>query len=402
MDADRIRRAVLLACLLAAFPALADNVKNKSSARAAPQSIKQQAAPPPTLSGDGPHIDKPKGASTGGAAGSVNTNKPITPTGTQSVGGQATGGSAAAGAALGTATTSSQPASGSTLVNPNAAKDAAGGATPDDFSRGKKLQGVVDGGAGALKDQANSKNANAPGQQSGTDLVNKAGALPSADAGKNATSRRGQQGEEKDSDIIKDKNGNVLGTRGELEKIGKEQNSGGYSAKELADMKAEQNAGGFTEKQLKDLKADQDKWNRGGVESAQEAERMKAQQEKELAAQTGGTNTRPNPDSDTGDGRGRKVVGSDPAKKTPAQVEAERRRQRTLPNDDKQQVERMQADQRAAGATMAGRRTNAINPGEQSAPAGGNTGQPKRGAQSGQPENAKGGRPGCPADNPTC
>ena len=402
MDADRIRRAVLLACLLAAFPALADNVKNKSSARAAPQSIKQQAAPPPTLSGDGPHIDKPKGASTGGAAGSVNTNKPITPTGTQSVGGQATGGSAAAGAALGTATTSSQPASGSTLVNPNAAKDAAGGATPDDFSRGKKLQGVVDGGAGALKDQANSKKANAPGQQSGTDLVNKAGALPSADAGKNATSRRGQQGEEKDSDIIKDKNGNVLGTRGELEKIGKEQNSGGYSAKEFGGHEGGAECRRFHGKTIEGPEGGpgqvEPRWRRVSAGSgAHEGPAGKgigrADRRDQYKAESGFRYRR----RARQEGRRQR-----PGEKTPAQVEAERRRQRTLPNDDKQQVERMQADQRAAGATMAGRRTNAINPGEQSAPAGGNTGQPKRGAQSGQPENAKGGRPGCPADNPTC
>lgn len=403
MTAMRLSCTVLLAGLLVALPAHADEKKQQT--RASPQPVQKQQPPStPTLPGDGPRLDQAKSPPSGGSAGSLNTGKPMAPAGTQAIGGQATGGSAAAGANLGTTSTHAQPTSGSTLVNPNANNNPAGGAMPGDFSREKKLQGVVDGGAGAVKEQAAAKEGGAPGQQSGANLVDQAGALPGADSGRNVVSKQGQQGDNKDSDKIYDKGGNYLGTRGELTKSGKEQNSGGFTPKELQDMKAEQNSGGYTAKEWAAMKAEQDKWSRGGIDTVQEAERMKAQQEKELAAQNGGTKKTPNPESTTGNGPGMKnMVGTDkqPAK-SPAQLDAERKRQAALPNDDKQQVERMKADQRAAGATMAGRRVNTTNPGDQGAVSGGFTGTPKRAVQGGQPENSKGGRTNCPPDSPTC
>ncbi len=120
----------------------------------------------------------------------------------------------------------------------------------------------------------------------------------------------------------------------------------------------------------------------------------------------------PNPENDTGDGHTPKGVATASPLKSPAEIEAERKRQATLrPDDQTRQLERMRMDAETALKSAADMRTaGRIDPG----PGDGTTGSgiapagskppANPGPQSGRPQNSsKGGvRPACPADNPTC
>lgn len=386
MAAIRLSCATLFAGLLVVSPAPAEEVKKPTDTQAKPQAIKkQQSTSTPTLPANVRRADQPTGAPSGGAAGSINTGKPVAPVGAQTIGGQATGGSATTPA---TTTTSSQPTSGSTLVNPNAKTDQTGGALPGDFSREKKLQGVVDGGAGAVKSDAASKEGSAPGRTSGADAIKEAGALPGPGAGKNTVSKTGMTSDKTDDtpEVTKAKN------EGAAELLRREGGTPtGNWQKDIREVEYAQKVGTDGYAATKNLN---------------ETERANYWNAQKIIQGTG-TKGRPAPDSDTGDGHGPKnMVGTDKPKPTPAELEAERKRQVTLSNDDKQQVERMKADERAAAATMGARRANAINPGEQAAPVVTGSGQPppQRGVESGQPQNPSksGGKPTCPADNPSC
>ena len=86
----------------------------------------------------------------------------------------------------------------------------------------------------------------------------------------------------KNDEKIYDSGGTYIGTRSELEKSGKEQNSNlskSAAEKEMMD----QLKGGYTDAELDGMGKAQGKEIRGGVDTVKQAEAMKAQQEKELA-----------------------------------------------------------------------------------------------------------------------
>ena len=400
MNAYRIRCAASIACLLIALPALADNdnKKQQPAKRAAPQQMKQQPAQQPTLPGDGTHVNTPGGVPTGGAAGSVNTGKPMAPVGAQTVGGQQTGGAAAAGANLGATTTSSQPTSGSTLVNPNAPKTSTGGAMPGDFSRDKKLQGVVDGGAGAVKSEATAAENAAPGQSSGTDIFNKAGALPTPGGGMNAPSKTSTMSDEP----APSQASKPLGPQTEKE-------ANHQTAVDASTKKREESLQGIhrdskgniiTSSPSAGTGSGDGGTTLGGAWAKITRPITSDEKYKTQPSYPAGVRGTPNPDAGAGTPVPASVQNLGGKGPTLEETKKARGRQTGVPNDDKQQVDRMKADQRAASATMADRRVNTTNPGDQTTPGGGFTGSPKSGVQ--KSENKGGGRPGCPPDNPTC
>jgi len=415
MNANRTRCATSLACLLIAFPALADTDKKQQPAkRAVPQQMRQQSAQNPTLPAEGTRINTPGSGPRTGASGSVNTGKPVPPVGTQTIGGQQTGGAAVAGATVGTTTTSPQPKSGNTLVNPNAPGNQTGGAMPGDFSRDKKLQSAVDGGAGAVTKQATTSG---PGQKSGTALID--------GTQSNFESMRGDQGSRTSQQGMFPAAGTQSAPGSSTASVPSpggapmaipypvtttapattpresppsKTTTSGDDAGTLKGMASSTNMGDAKYKTgTFDVKVDGAPITRMTTSGTVPAGATTPTQTKVAPLLT------PSPD----DGAGTPVPVSvqNLGGKGPSleQTKKERGRQTTMPSDDKQQVDRIKADQRAASATMAGRRTNSINPGDQTTPSGGFSGTPTRGAQGGPSENSKGGsRPQCPQDNPTC
>lgn len=416
MNANQIRCAASLACLLIALPTLADNDKKQQSAkRASPQQMRQQPAQNPTPPGDGTRMNTPGGVPTKGAAGSVNTSKPVAPLGSQTIGGQPTGGAATAGATVGTTSTSPQPKSGNTLVNPNAPGNQSGGAMPGDFSRDKKLQSAVDGGAGAVTNQATTTSA--PGQKSGTALID--------GTQSNFETMRGDQGSRTSQQGIFPAAGaqNAPGSSTASvpspggapmaipypvtttapattprETPPSKTTTSGDDAGTLKGMASSTNMGDAKYKTGNfDVKVDGAPITRMTTSGTVPAGATTSTQTKVAPMST------PSPDGGAGTPVPSSVQNLGGKGPSLEQTKKERSRQTGVPNDDKQQVERMKADQRAASATMQGRRANTINPGDQTTPTGGFTGTPTRGAQGGPPENSQGGgRPKCPQDNPTC
>jgi len=417
MNANRIRCAASVACLLLASPTPADNNDKKQQARQrpAPEQMRQQQAQP-TVPNNGTRLNTPGGAPAGGgAAGSVNTGKPMAPVGAQTIGGQQTGGAATAGTTVGMTSTSSQPKSGNTLVNPNAPGNQTGGAMPGDFSRDKKLQSAVDGGTGAVTNQATTTSG--PGQKSGTALID--------GTQSNFESMRGDQGSRTSQQGMFPAAGtqNAPGSSTATvpspggapmaipypvtttapattprETPPSKTTTSGDDAGTLKGMASSTNmgeaqySGGGTGVKIESgaiLRATGSSGTPAGTTAPSKATVL-----------TTGT---PSPDGDAGTPVPASVKSLGGTGPTLEQTKKERGRQTTVPNDDKQQVERMKADQRAASATTAGRRTNSINPGDQNMPSGEFTGTPARGVQGGTPESSQGGgRPKCPQDNPTC
>ena len=406
MAALRSSCVFLVAGLLIALPAQSAEKQKQSATRAGPQPVqRQQASPPPTLPAEGTSLGNPKGPSTGGPAGSMNMGKPMAPVGTQSVGGHATGGSAAAGAALGTPATNAKPTGGDTLVNPNAKNNPAGGAMPGDFSREKKLEAVVDGGAKGMMDKAGTKEATAPGQKSGAALIDGNKSNFEAMRG-DPGSRTSQQGMVTNTQIAPAPTTPPAGgaptpypapagaapAEPKIIHVAPKQPSGSSSGDEPGTLKG--TASG-TNMGKAGPTTDNFTTLQGTVPNAAALSGVKK----------GGAAT-PTPDGATGTPVPAAVSNLGGKGPTLEQTKKERGRQTTLPNEDKQQVDRMKADQRAAGATMAERRTNLINPGEQGTTAGVPAGGPppaKPGAQQGRPGSSTGGAPPkCPPDNPTC
>ncbi|MCE9641415.1 MAG: DUF4150 domain-containing protein [Betaproteobacteria bacterium] len=408
MIAYQIRCAASIACLLVASPTLADNNDKKQQARQrpAPQQMRQQQAQP-TLPDNGTRINTPGGAPAGsGAAGSVNAGKPMAPVGAQAIGGQQTGGAATAGATVSTTTTSSQPKSGNTLVNPNAPGNQAGGAMPGDFSRDKKLQNAVDGGASAVTNQATTTSG--PGQKSGTALID--------GTQSNFESMRGDQGSRTSQQGMFPAAGPSTATvppaggapiaipypvtttapaTTPRETPPAKTTTSGDDAGTLKGMASSTNMGEAKYKMGNSgVKVEGAAITRMTTSGTQPAGTTTPSQTTILTTGT------PSPDGGAGTPVPASVQNLGGKGPSLEQTKKERGRQTGVPNDDKQQVDRMRADQRAAGATMAGRRTNAINPGDQTTPAGGFSGSPKSGVK--QTENKGGGRPGCPPDNPAC
>jgi hypothetical protein len=415
MSAVRTGSLALFSGLLIAVSAHADDPKKARDTRAAPQPIqRQQGAPQPTLQGAGPALDQSKNAPTGGPAGSVNMGKPMAPLGAQSIGGQATGGAATAGASVGTTSTSSQPASGSTLVNPNANNNPAGGAMPGDFSREKKLQGAVDGGASGVTTQATSKEGSAPGRQGGAALIDGTQSNFGAMRG-DPGSRSSQQG--------------IFATTPLGDDLKPAPQSGAPvpipypnvanspepkaqatapKAKEGLPVSTGDEAG--TQKGV----ASGVVMDKAQYKSGTSQVRVEGALKGAAAGNAPASNPNvilqgtPSPDGGAGTPVPAAVTNLGGSGPTLDQTRTERGRQTMLPNDDKQQVDRMKADQRAAGATMAERRGNLVNPGEQGAAGagvtvGGGQAPAQPGAESGRPPAAKGSRPGgCPLDAPTC
>jgi hypothetical protein len=415
MSAFRTGYLALFSGLLIAVAAHADDPKKARDTRASPQPIqRQQGASQPTLQGAGPAPDQSRNAPTGGQAGSVNMGKPTAPLGAQSIGGQATGGAATAGATAGTTSTSSQPASGSTLVNPNANNNPAGGAMPGDFSREKKLQGAVDGGAGAVTTQATSKEGSAPGRQGGAALLD--GTKSDFDA------MRGDQGSRSSQQGIfanPSSGGTGTGTSpsgGAPVPIPYPATTSAPEAKTQPAAKAREGLPVSTGDE-----AGTQKGVASGVvmdKAPSTSANSQVRVESALKGSTTGNAPAstphvillqtPAPDGGAGTPVPAAVTNLGGSGPTLDQTRTERGRQTALPNDDKQQVDRMKADQRAAGATMAERRGNLVNPGEQGAAGagvtvGGGQAPTQPGVESGRPPAAKGSRPGgCPLDAPTC
>ena len=394
MTAIRASCASAICVLLVAMPTLAE--EKKQTKQMQPQAVQRQQSSSPSLPAEGQNFNRPKGAPAGGSSDSLNMGKPANAAGTPTVGGQAIGGSAAAGASLGTAATSAQPASGGTLVNPNANHNPTGGAMPKDFSRGAKLQEAVDGGAGAMKGEAAKKEGNAPGRQSGAAAIDGANANFDALRGDQGT-RSSQQGmfpsstgappaggvapipypvtttppPTRESNVVKVAPKDVAakpvgGRNGDEAGVSKGVVSGATAAPDVVIMK--------------DRNLEKSGAAVGGIPAA-------------TVPRTSGA-TRPSTETDAGK-----------PSKTLEQAKAERARQTGLPADDRQQVNRMRADERAASATMAERRGNLTNPGEQ-APVGGAVATGSKpsspGASSGRPAGSAVPRKGCPPDNPAC
>ena len=117
----------------------------------------------------------------------------------------------------------------------------------------------------------------------------------------------------------------------------------------------------------------------------------------------------PNPESDTGGHGMKNMVGTDKEKKSPSVIEAERKRQVTLPNDTGAPPAKVHMDN-AAQQNVTARQSNLINPERGDGTTGGGRaiiGAPPPaapGVSSGRPANPSGSgvRPPCTADNPTC
>ena len=117
----------------------------------------------------------------------------------------------------------------------------------------------------------------------------------------------------------------------------------------------------------------------------------------------------PNPESDTGGHGMKNMVGTDKEKKSPSVIEAERKRQVTLPNDTGAPPAKVHMDN-AAQQNVTARQSNLINPERGDGTTGGGRaiiGAPPPaapGVSSGRPANPSGSgvRPLCTADNPTC
>jgi hypothetical protein len=407
MSAVRTGSLALFSGLLIAVSAQADDPKKARDMRASPQPIqRQQGSPQPTLQGAGPASDPSKNVPAGGQAGSVNMGKPMAPLGAQSIGGQATGGAAAAGATAGTASTSSQPASGSTLVNPNANNNPAGGAMPGDFSREKKLQGAVDGGASGVTTQATSKEGSAPGRQGGAALID--GTQSNFDAMRgDPGSRSSQQGIFATTPLGADLKP-AAPSGGPVPIPYPNVTSSPETKAQATAPKAKEglpistgDEAGTSKGVVSGTTMDKTPYSQGRTDVKMEGSAV------ERAIKKGDTST-PSPDGGAGTPVPAAVTNLGGSGPTLDQTRTERGRQTALPNDDKQQVDRMKADQRAAGATMAERRGNLVNPGEQGAAGagvsiGGGQAPAQPGAESGRPPASKGARPGgCPLDAPTC
>lgn len=396
--------SVLLAVLLVALPTHADDKKKQSANRASPQNMqRQQSNSQPTLPDDGTKLSNAKAPSTGGAAGSVNTGKPMAPVGTQTIGGEQTGGAAAAGAALGTTTTSAQPKSGDTLVNPNAPNTQTGGAMPGDFSRDKKLQGAVDGGASAVTNQATTSSA--PGQQSGAALIG--GTQSNFDAMRgDPGSRTSQQGMMPNTTagppvFLPEV---ATGVKTDYSTIFPKQQTQTISSE--VKMTSGDNAG-TAQGTASGIVMDKTRsTTTGAIENAGAATRMTGATLPSAGTTSVpsqpkliGLSATPSPDGGAGTPVPASVKNLGGKSPTLEQAKKERGRQTGMPIDDKQQIDRMKADQRAASATMADRRVNTTNPGDQGAISGTFSGAPKSGVNTTE---SKGGKSGCSADNPSC
>lgn len=210
-------------------------------------------------------------------------------------------------------------------------------------------------------------------------------------AGKNTSSRRGQASE-RDDDDVKDSGGTVVGKRGELKQIGTQQGQAGMSPAEL--------------KALGDA---QEKERNAGITITKEAEDLRRQQEKEIGQQKGqpatkgGSKSMPNPETDTGSDHGTKGIITERTGKSPSELEAERKRQVTLPSDDQsRQQERVRAKRDDALKEGIRQRTDGrINP-DRSGEAGA-SGAPVAPPGSGleQVDRLGGKRGGTTPDNPT-
>jgi hypothetical protein len=220
-------------------------------------------------------------------------------------------------------------------------------------------------------DTSGSTSLKTPAQGSGADVLGGVSTTIAPGRGKNTSSRR-EQASTSPNDDVYDRAGNYLGKRGDLEKAGKEQWRGDFSAEELENLnKAQKAEGTGSTEEAERIKAQQEKEMRGGIDTKEEAERIKAQQEKELARQrgkAGGSKKTPNPETDTGGTpvpKGILTGGAGRAPKSRSEAEAERRRQVTLPSDDQsRQRERVRAKPEDALKEGIRQRTDGrINPG---------------------------------------
>ena len=368
MTAIRARFAAVICVFLFTTPALADDKKPVQRAQQ-PQSAPKSSSSP-SLPAEGTNLNRPKGAPAGGSSDSLNLGKSANPTAAPTIGGQAIGGSTAAGANPGATATTAQPASGGTLVDPNANNNPTGGALPKDFSRGAKLQEAVDGGAGALKGDAAKKEASAPGQKSGNAAIE--GSKSNFDA------LRGDQG-----------------TRSSQQ---------GYAPtlKPTPTPIVQGDDVGATKGVVSGTVGGATRATTGSLTPITGAEAIV----KGVTPKAEAPSPTPIPyPVITDKTRPAEVDPGGKPSKTLEEAKAERSRQTGLPGDDRQQVNRMRADERAASATMAERRGNLINPGEQ-APVGGGVATGSKpsnpGAASGRPAGSAVPRKGCPPDNPTC
>ena len=210
---------------------------------------------------------------------------------------------------------------------------------PEYFSKEQQLKDLTDPKSG-MKDAGpgGTEGNNPPGRKSGQDLLGGVPTTVTPGAGKDTSSRREQVSRSREAeaarveheakakaDHVHDSQGNDLGTRGELERSGKEQWTGGQTEKELNAAATEGNA---------------------GITTTEEAEKRKAQQEKEPKwspkSKDDGKKT-PNPETDTGGGHVPKGMFTDSSKqpKSPSEMEAERKRQVTLPGEGRSQPERV-------------------------------------------------------------
>lgn len=393
MTAIRARFAAVICVFLFTTPALADDRKPVQRAQQ-PQSV-QKSSSSPSLPAEGTNLNRPKGAPAGGSSDSLNLGKSANPTAAPTIGGQAIGGSTAAGANPGTTATTAQPASGDTLVNPNAVNSPTGGAMPKDFSRGAKLQEAVDGGAGALKGDAAKKEASAPGQKSGAAAIEGSNSNFDALRGEQGT-RSSQQGMITNTQPAATSPPAAGGSAPIPYPVtnpppASESNIVKVAPKDVA------------AKPLPGAKGDDAGVSKGVASSVVGGQTKSTTTDFTIitgsspaSAITKGAGSKTRPSEDGAGGK---------PSKTLEEAKAERSRQTGLSGDDRQQVNRMRADERAASATMAERRGNLTNPGEQ-APVGGGVATGSKpsnpGAASGRPAGSAVPRKGCPPDNPAC
>ena len=340
------------------------------------QQIQNSNAPQPSLDNRGVNINNKGGApktNDGTSGGNTQAN-------TVSGGGTATSGNYNAPQQSGT-----PAAPGGTLYDPKSARPNSGAqgaaVTPGDFSRDKQIKDVTDTkgalaegapkGGNAITDRANSNpldstNMGGPGRGDGRNQVTKRGAASEADTA--ATTKTRNEGA---AEMLRREGGTPTGVwQKDIKEVEYAQKVGpdGYAATK-----------GLSETERKNY------WNAQSI------------------IQKSGSKGTPNPESTGGEGPGMKnMVGADKPKKSPAEIEAERKRQITQPNETGATPNRMRADN-AAQQTMSGRQSNLINPavGDGTA-AGGFTGTPKRSVQGGTPATKGGVKPDCPPDNPAC